>query len=188
MNPLMNQTAADATTGLYQDLEERLMMNIIRHCKDYNQPIASDVWLMRKLAEIGKLNQENLKIIADTAGLSQTVLERMLDATAQEAIAEMEPGMQKLARQGLAGEAISAEKSKNIKQTMKGLQNQAQSTLNLCNTTMLYKAKSAYEKFVQAVATSADEISNKQSFLDRLGHHASASVVGAESRQQAMRK
>lgn len=188
MNPLTNQTAADATTGLYQDLEERLMMNIIRHCKDYNQPIASDVWLMRKMAEVGKLNKENLKIIANTAGLSQTALERMLDATAQEAIEEMEPGMQKLANQGLVGEAITAEKSKNVKQAMNGLQKQARSTLNLCNTTMLYKAKSAYEKFVQTVALSADEIANKQSFLDRLGQHASAAVMGAESRQQVMRK
>ncbi len=53
MNLLENQRAADAPAGIYQDLEERLMANIIRHCQDYKQPIASDVWLLRKLAEIG---------------------------------------------------------------------------------------------------------------------------------------
>ena len=51
MTLLENQRAADIPTNTFQDLEDQLMTNIIRHCKDYNQPIASDEWLMRKLAE-----------------------------------------------------------------------------------------------------------------------------------------
>lgn len=48
MDSLEIQRAADRVAGLYQDLEERLMANIIRHIKNYDQPIASDVWLMQK--------------------------------------------------------------------------------------------------------------------------------------------
>ena len=33
MDSLENQRAADKVAGLYQDLEERLMANIIRHIK-----------------------------------------------------------------------------------------------------------------------------------------------------------
>ena len=52
MNLLENQRAADVPAGIYQDLEEQLMANIIRHCRNYKQPIDTDKWLMQKLAEI----------------------------------------------------------------------------------------------------------------------------------------
>ena len=81
MNLLENQRAADVPAGIYQDLEEQLMANIIRHCRNYKQPIDTDKWLMQKLAEIGKLNQENIKIISKAAGFSQTAMERLLNAS-----------------------------------------------------------------------------------------------------------
>lgn len=155
---LENQRAADRIAGIYQDLEEQLMSNIVRHIKNYKQPIASDKWLMRQLAEIGKLNKENIKIIAQSAGLSQTAVERMLQETAEEAISKIEPGMQQLLRQGLVDKAVDAGKSKRIQKTMKSFQKQAKDTLNLCNTTMLYKARDAFSSLVKAIAGEADEV------------------------------
>ena len=105
MTLLENQRAADIPTNTFQDLEDQLMTNIIRHCKDYNQPIASDEWLMRKLAEIGKLNRENIKIIVKSTGLSQTAMERMLNEMAEKVLEEVEPGMKQLARRGQIGRA-----------------------------------------------------------------------------------
>lgn len=186
MNLLENQRAADVPAGMYQDLEEQLMANIIRHCRDYKQPIDTDKWLMQKLAEIGKLNQENIKIISKAAGFSQTAMERLLNASAEEAAAELEPAMQHLVKKALAGKAVRPEKSRNVQQVLKALRNQAKDTLNLCNTTMLYKAKAAYQKLVEDIAGKAGEIARKQEFLDILNKNATAAVVGAESRQQAV--
>ena len=62
------QTAADPVTRSYEDMESQIMQNIIRHVKNYGQLIDSDEWLMQKLAELGKLNQENIRIIAQAAG------------------------------------------------------------------------------------------------------------------------
>lgn len=188
MNLLENQRAADSPAGCFQDLEERLMQNIIRHCRDYDQPIASDVWLMRKLAEIGKLNQENIKIIAKSSGVSQTAMERMLNDAAEEAIKKVEPGMQNLVRRGIVGEAVPVGKSRNVKQVINTLHGQAKDTLNLCNTTMLYKARDAYKSLIQNIASTANEIARKQEFMDILNKNTTAIVVGAESRQQALRK
>lgn len=188
MNPLENQRAADVPAGVYQDLEERLMANIIKHCRDYNQPIATDVWLLRKMAEIGKLNQENIKIIAQSTGLSQTAMERMLNDAAEQAVAEMEPSMQRAVRRGLLPVAEPVEKSRNVKQALSTMQKQAKDTLNLCNTTMLYKASEAYKQFVHNVASKSREIANKPDFLDILNKNATAAMIGAESRQQAMKK
>lgn len=188
MNLLENQRAADIPTGTFRDLEEQLMANIIRHCKDYDQPIATDEWLMKKLAEIGKLNQENIKIIAKSTGLSATAMERMLNEMAEKVIGEVEPGMKHLVRRGLVGEAVPIKQSKNVRQVLTTMRAQAKDTLNLCNTTMLYKAKAAYQQFVNHMASTADEIAAKQSYIDTLDKHATAAVIGAESRQQALRK
>ena len=187
MDMLENQAAAESVDAVFQDLETLLMQNIIRHCQSYNQPIATDEWLLQMLAQIGQLTQENIQIIAQMTGLSQTAMERMLNETSEKALKEVEPALAYLTREGLAGKPVVLRKSKNVQETMSSMKRQTKSTLNLCNTTMLYKSKDAYKTLVNKVAADASEIANKQSFLDRLNVHATAATIGAESRQQAMR-
>lgn len=188
MNLLDNQLAADKPTALYQDLEEMLMQNIVRHIRNYDQPIPTDEWQLQKLAEIGKLNKENIQIISQMAGISDTAAQRMLEDMAERVTKELEPGFQHLVRRKIVGEAIPIAKSRNVTQVMKGLKRQAKDTLNLCNTTMLYKARDAYKALVQDMASTAKEIANKQVFIDTLDKHATAAIIGAESRAQALRK
>lgn len=188
MSPLENQNLADIPAGIYQDMEEQLMANIVRHCKDYGQPIASDRWLLVKLAEIGKLNKENIKIIAKLSGSLQTAMEQMLMETVELALEEVEQGFAELSRQNLIGETVDIGQSENVKQVMEGMTKRTKDTRNLCNTNMLYKARDAYQGLVQKVASAAEEIANKQEYLDVMNKHTSTVVIGAESRQQAMRK
>lgn len=188
MNLLENQQLAEKVDSTYSDLEAMLMRNIIQHIKDYDQPIDSDSWLLQKLAEIWKLNKENMKIIAQQTGISHTAAERMLQEAAEDAIKSTDAGFRYLVRHGLADEAIESGRSKTVKQVMKTLRNQAKDTLNVCNTTMLYKARDAFKTLVHSIVKESGEISEKQSFLDALGKHATATTIGAESRQQALRK
>ena len=179
MTLLKNQQEAETIDSVYIDLEARLMQNIARHLRDWEQPIDTDRWLMQKLAEIGKLNKENIKTIAQMSGLSQTAAERMLNDMAEEAIKNTDPGFQYLARQRLIDGIVDAEKSKNIKRVMKKLQKQAKDSLNLTNTTMLHKAQEAFKNLVQNTAEEALKIMN---------NNTGAVITGAESRQQALRK
>ena len=188
MDLLENQQLAEAVDSSYIDLETMLMQNIVRHIQDYDQAIGSDKWLLQKLAEIGKLNKENMNLIAQKAGVSQTAAERMLQEAMDDAISATEPGFQYLVRQGLVDDAVDAGKSKAVSRVMKSLRDQARDTLNVCNTTMLYKARDAFAGLVQSIVRDAGEIAEKQSFLDVLGKHATAVTIGAESRQQAVRK
>lgn len=188
MSLLENQKAAEPIDGIYQDLEAQLMQNIARHLRDWEQPIDTDRWLMRKLAEIGKLNKENIKIIAQMSGISQTAAERMLNEMAEETIKNIDPGLRKLARDGLAGEMVSPNKSRNVRQTVDSMKKQAKDTLNMCNTTMLYKARDAYSSLVQKIAVDAKEIENRQEFIDILNKYGEAVTAGVDSRHQAMRK
>lgn len=179
MNLLSNQQAAETIDGIYQDLETSLLQNIARHLRDGEQPIDTDRWLMQKLAEIGKLNRENIRIIARMSRVSQTAAERMLNETAEEAVKLIDPGLRYMARQNLAGEMVTAGRSKNVEQVMGNLKKQSKDTLNLCNTTMLYKAQDAYKNTIRDIAREAHKI---------LDSSAVDVVTGAESRQQAMRK
>lgn len=188
MNLLENQQLAETVDSSYIELETMLMRNIVQHIKDYDQPIATDEWLLQKLAEVGKLNKENMQLIAQMAGISQTAAERLLQAAADDAIQSTDAGFRHLVRRGLAGEAVESGKSKTVKQLMKTLRAQAKDSLNVCNTTMLYKARDAFRKLVTSVAQDAEEIADKQSFVDALGQHATATTIGAESRQQAMQR
>lgn len=188
MNQIDVQRAADAPTGMMQELEEQLMANIARHCKDYGQPIATDEWLMKKLAEVGKLNQENIKIIAKMTGASQTAMECILQDMAGETIKEIEPALRYVVRRGFADAAVPAVQSKNVKQVISTLKKQAKDTLNLCNTTMLYKARDAFQKLVKDTASIANEIERKQEYIGILNRNTAAAVTGIESRQQALRK
>ena len=179
MNLLKNQQEAETIDSVYIDLEARLMQNIARHLRDWEQPIDTDRWLMQKLAEIGKLNKENIKIIAQMSGLSQTAASRMLNAMAEEAIKNTEPGFQYMARQRMIGVVVDAEKSKSVKRVMHTLRKQAKDSLNLTNTTMLHKAQEAFKTLVQNTAEEALKIMN---------NNTGAVITGAESRQQALRK
>lgn len=181
------QEFSDPGVQIYSDLETLLMQNIIRHVTNYDQLIDSDTWLMQKLAEIGKLNRENMKIIAKTAGLSRTAVERMLEEVADLVMERVEPDLYEIERKGILDQTIPAKKSKNVKAAVQAIQKQALDSLNVCNTTMLYMARDAYTRLVQQTAEKAEEIANKQEFLDILGKHATAQIIGAESRQQAIR-
>ena len=179
MNILENQQLAEPVDGIYIDLEAQILQNIARHLQGWEQPIDTDRWLMQKLAEIGKLNQENIRLIAKMSGLSQTAAERMLNEAAQDAIDNMEPGLRYMARRGLAEEAVQADKSKNVKRVVHSFRKQAKDTLNMCNTVMLYKASEKYKGLVSNIAQEAWNILNSG---------AGGVVSGIESRQQAVRR
>lgn len=179
MNILENQQLAEPVDGIYIDLEAQILQNIARHLQGWEQPIDTDRWLMQKLAEIGNLNQENIRLIAKMSGLSQTAAERMLNEAAQDAIDNMEPGLRCMAKRGLAEKAVQVDKSKNVKRVVHSFRKQAKDTLNMCNTVMLYKASEKYKGLVSNIAQEAWNILNSG---------AGGVVSGVESRQQAVRR
>lgn len=187
INRSEQQRAADPVTQAYEDLESQIMQNIVRHVQNYGQLIDSDEWLMQKLAEIGKLNKENIQIIARAAGLNRQAVEEMCQQVADLVLSRVEPGMSELERAGVVEGAVPVEKSKNVQKAVNTVFKQAQDALNKCNTNMLYMAQDAYQQLVQGIVDKAQEISRRQEFLDILGQHATAEAVGSESRGQAIR-
>lgn len=189
INRAEKQRAADPVTQAYEELETQIMQNIIRHVQNYGQLIDSDEWLLQKLAELGKLNKEHIQLIAKAAGANRKAVEEMCYDVADLVLARVEPGLTHMtvsvcwrARKT----AVPVHKSKIPESGANTVFRQAWDALNKCNTDMLYLAQDAYQSLVQGIVEKAQEIANKQEFLDILGKHATAEAVGAESRGQAI--
>jgi len=179
MDIMESQQIAEEIDGYYIDLESQIMQNIAKHLSDWGQPIASDEWQIRRLAEIGKLDQEHIAMIAKMSGISQTAAIRMLNETAEKSIKTIDRGLQKAARDGLAGIPVVPKKSRAVKEVMQTYRMQAKDALNTCCTVMLYKARAAYVGLVNDITNEAHAI---------LSSSATSVVSGVESRQQAVVK
>ena len=179
MNLLKNQQRAEIIDRIYLDLEDQLMLNIARHLSDWEQTIDTDKWLMRKMAEIGALNKENIRFIAKAALISETAAQRMLEDLAEETLNQLEPGFEHLAKAGYIDETFKPPKSKNMEQVMDTMMDQAKEKMNITNTTMLHKAQEAFRGLASDIARNAMEIMN---------NNTTAMVTGIKSRQQALER
>ena len=188
MTPLEILEISQAITDVYERMEYDLMMNIVRNIRNYDQVTPTGQWQIQKLAEIGKLNKQNIKIMAETLGDTNGFFENMLNEAAMQTISEIEPGFQQAVKDGILGEVIEPEKSPNIKQAIKGYQKQAKESLNLVNTTMRINTKELYVKLINDTASLSEKIGKSQEAINVLNKSAGQVISGAESRQQALRK
>lgn len=178
---LMN--LSQGLSELYTGLETDLMANIAEFLKSGDIYSSTAQWKIMMLAELGALNKKNISTIAQYAGIAPAMLEEALESAALTAIEELEPGFRQLVSDGIIkGTDVPVEST--MAGAVKTCNKQAKSSLNLVNTVMLYKAKSAAQKVINNTA----ELAQKQDFLDILNKSAGKVVTGIESRQAAMRQ
>ena len=168
---------------LYTGLETDLMANIAEYLKSGNVNCSTAQWKMQMLAQLGALDKKNIAVISKYAGIAPDILTEVLETASLTAIQELEPGYQQLAADGIInGANVPVEDT--MSRALKNYNKQAQRSLNMVNTVMLYKSKSAVQKIINNTA----EIADKQDFLNILNKSAGKVVTGAESRQAAMRQ
>lgn len=167
-------------SNLYTGLETDLMANIAEYLASQSLDTPTAKWKMQLLAELGALNKQNIKTIAQYAGIAPEMLQEALEISALDAIKELEPGFQKLARGGIVNSAEVPVES-TVARALKTYNKQARNSLNLVNTVMKYKAKDIAVRLI-------NEIADKQEKLDMLNKATGKTVLGIESRQQAMRQ
>lgn len=168
---------------LYTGLETDLIQNIAKYLAQQNTECSTAQWKIKALASLGRLDKSNIRTIAEYAGIAPDMLALALEQSALSAINEFEPGFKKLAEEGIIKNAAVPPES-SMANALKSFSRQAQEQLNLVNTVMKYKARSAAGKLIKNAA----ELADKQSFLDMLNKAAGKAVTGIESRQAAVRQ
>lgn len=181
MTNLQAMTLAKPLADLYAGLETDLMHNIADYLVTDSLNTSTAQWKMSKLAQLGSLDQANIKTIASYAGIAPDLLEIALTSAALETANQMEAGFSKLVTQGiLTGASVPI--STTIAGACKTYLEQAQDSLNLVNTVMQYQAKSIAASVINQTA----ELANKQDFLDMLNKATGKVVTGIESRTAAL--
>ena len=178
------QSLAAPVVRIYEQLTDDLMLNVARQLAWYGDMTATAEWQMKKLAQLGQLDQKNIKTIAAATKVCPQLTYYAVENAALKAIAELEPAFRAAAAASLASQTVTATVSPGIMQALTYYQQQARDTLNLVNTVMAYKTRDAYTGIVNKVV----DIVNREEYLATLGKNTASVVTGAQSRTTALRQ
>lgn len=190
MTELEKLSLSQPLTDVYNAMEQDIMLAIAKQLAKDGSISASSEWRLQRLAEAGDLNKTVIGIIASYTGIQSDLLTEALSGAANSVIDKLEPAFQEIARQGLISDT-PVPASKSVDRAIQTFHKQAASDLNLVNTVMRYKAKQAYVDLVNKTydaVNAVEDVSNRQELLNTLGKHTMSTVMGAESRQEAVRK
>ena len=190
MTELEKLSLSQPLTDVYNAMEQDIMLAIAKQLAKDGSISASSEWRLQRLAEAGDLNKTVIEIIASYTGIQSDLLTEALSGAANSVIDKLEPGFRELAKQGLISDT-PVPASKSVNRAIQTFHNQAASDLNLVNTVMRYKAKQAYVDLVNKTydaVNAIEDVSDRQELLNTLGKHTMSTVMGAESRAEAVRK
>lgn len=164
-------------------MEDDLLQNIAEYLSGGRTDIPAAQWKIQQLASLGKLDKANIRTIAEYSGIAADMEEIAMTRSALKAVSEMDDGFGKLAADGIiSGTEVPMEET--ALQTAAMYSKQAKDRLNKVNTVMRYFAKNT----AAAAVYKAEELINKQQHLDTLNKAAGKVIMGAESRQTAVRQ
>lgn len=177
---------AAGLAGLVSGMEEDLMKNIaafllLNKAAD-KAGWDSARWRVRKLAELGKLTKKNLDTIKSYIPEQKAMTDIIADTMVTEALIPVETGFREAVKKGILNNAPAGSMEDTTAGILAMLRKQARDDLNLTNTTMLHKAKDAAAKVIR----DADELANKQEFLDMLNKAAVKTVTAGEAYTSAV--
>lgn len=183
MTKLEMMQLSQGLSDLYTGLETDIIANIAEYLASGNIDSPTAQWKIQMLAQMGALDKANIATIAQYAGIAPDMLTEALEVAALTAIEELEPGFKNLVKDSIISDTdVPVENT--MARALKSYNKQAKRSLNMVNTVMRYKAKSAAQKVVNDTA----ELAEKQSFIDTLNKATGKAVTDAESRQAAMRQ
>lgn len=183
MTKLEIMRLSEGLSRLYTGLETDLIANIATYLAKGNIDTPTAQWKMQMLAQLGALDKANIRTIAQYVGVAPEMLTQALEISSLSAIKELEVGFQKLVKDGVV-EGTTVPVENTMARALKAYNKQAIKSLNMVNTMMRYKAKTAAHKIINDTA----ELANKQTFLNTLNKATGKVVTGVESRQAAMRQ
>ena len=170
---------------VYQQIVDALLLNIAKHFNT-GKALTTQEWQLKKLAEMGQLNKENLQIIASMTGQVPELIQIALERAAIDATQDMEPELKEAAKKGILEKASSDTvlTSKSIQQSLSAYTQQAMDKCNLVNTVMLESTLNQYRKVIANTVRFEQQLQTVQKILNTA---AGKVVTGAFSRTQALR-
>lgn len=174
---------AEECSDVLAAMEDDLLQNIAEYLSEGRADIPTAQWKIQQLAALGKLDRENIRTIAEYSGIAADMEEIAMTRAALSAVKDMDEGFGKLVSDGII-EGTDVPMEETALQAAAMYSKQAKDRLNKVNTVMRYLARAT----AAAAVNKAAEIVNKQQHLDTLNKAAGKVIMGAESRQTAVRQ
>lgn len=174
---------AEECSDVLAAMEDDLLQNIAEYLSEGRADIPTAQWKIRQLAALGKLDRENIRTIAEYSGIAADMEEIAMTRAALSAVKDMDEGFGKLVSDGII-EGTDVPMEETALQAAAMYSKQAKDRMNKVNTVMRYFARTT----AAAAVNKAAEIVNKQQHLDTLNKAAGKVIMGAESRQTAVRE
>lgn len=177
---------SEPVEAAYMDAVDALIINIARHLGTGNA-FRTASWEVAKLSELGKLSEENAKIINEAVKRVPDEIRKALDEASAAALETIEKAIQ----EAIAAGRIEEAPVDTVQAMLQELSQQAVEQANLVNTVMLESAQNAYTAAVTNTvqwtnqAMSVEQAGTAQKILNTA---ATAVEVGSETRVQALRR
>lgn len=177
---------SEPVEAAYLDAVDALIINIARHLGT-GKAFRTASWEVEKLANLGKLTDENARIINEAVKRVPEEIRKALDEASKDALETLEKAIQ----EAIAAGRIEEAPVDTVQAMLQELGRQAVEKANLVNTVMLDSAQSAYTAAVTNTvqwinqAMSTEQVSTAQGILNAA---TTAVEVGSETRLQALRR
>ena len=168
------------------DMEDDILREIAAQLSNDGRISDTSKWRIRQLARAGRFDKRAAAIIAGYAEAEDGQAMDAVLTAAETEIGYLDNAVQAANAAGLSEYFSDIPAEASAMNAAKAFQRQAASDLNLVNTVMGYKAKSAYVNAVNAIYR--DTADGRQSALDVMGKGAAKAVSGQMSLQEATRK
>lgn len=171
---------------VYSDTVDALLINMAKHFNS-GYSLSTQEWEIRKLAELGQLNRESLRIITGLTGQNPELVHTALESAVYAATRDTEPELKRAVKEGHIAppDADNVIASESISGALKAYDAQALEKLNLVNTTML---ESTLEQYRKVIVNTANIERQMQAAQDILNTQTGRVVTGTASRTQALRQ
>ncbi|MCP1285387.1 phage minor capsid protein [Bacillus sp. S0635] len=147
MDPLKSQQLSLELMEIYLSIEEEILTNVAKRVGSNKKLLESDIqsWQFKKLTELGALNDEHMRIIANHTGRTSKEIRKLLMTAGYTAVEEFEPMYKDAIKDGAPLRLPSAvQDSTQLFSILTAFEQQAKVTFNLVNTTLLDQSQQIY--------------------------------------------
>lgn len=162
---------------------DRLVVNIAKHLGT-GKAFRTAAWETMKLAEQGQLTVENAKIINEETRKVPAEIRAAIDEASALALESLEKAIQ----EAVAAGRLEQAPADSVQDMLRELEQQAIDSANLVNTVMLESGKSAFLTAIESTIMWQEKALNTEAAQAALNDAASATLIGTETRRQALQK
>lgn len=181
---------AGPISQVYQDVTDQVLENIARHFNT-GKSLATIDWQIKKLAELGQVRDETIRIIAKGTGQNESMIRVALDEAIANALKDVEPALREAALKGLLQNGGDLSTSASVKRILTTYLSQATEATNLVNTVMLESGMNAYRTVISDVVMWEQRLTTAaqtQAAQEILNSETGKVISGVSSRHEALKR